>query len=390
MIQVLTPIKRSLRKINNENMKKLVLTAVAVGAMVACTTQKQAEPKTVAQLLIERLDTLQQKGIMYGHQDDPMYGLTWEYDKDSSDVKNVCGDYPAIMGFDLGGIEMGDAKNLDSVPFTRMTEEVKNHYQRGGIVTLSWHPRNPVTTIEGGGWAGQKFPAGSGWDVSDSTVVKKILPGGEFHEKFEGWMQRVSDFLATLVTDDGQKIPIIFRPWHENSGSWFWWGEKLCSVEEYRALWNMLQDQLRAEGFDNLVWSYSPGMQDNLTAQRLMDRYPGDDRVDMLGLDGYQWTPEEKNQFIERGKQNLAVLCQVAKEHNLIPALTECGMKNMTEPTWWTSTLLPTVKGFPISYMLTWRNFKNEWFGPSPEKPDASYFRDFYNSPTTLFLKDIK
>ena len=325
--------------------------AVAVIAVTACTTQQKAEPeKTAAQQLLERLDTLRQKGIMYGHQDDPMYGLTWEYQKDSSDVKNVCGDYPAIMGFDLGGIEMGDQKNLDSVPFTRMTEEIINHYQRGGIVTLSWHPRNPVTTIDGGGNAGQKFPEGSAWDVKDSTIVKQILPEGACHEKFEVWMQRVSDFLATLKTDDGKKIPVIFRPWHENSGSWFWWGE----------------------------------------GERLLDRYPGDDRVQMLGLDGYQWNPEEKEAFIARTKQNLEVLCQVAKEHCLIPALTETGMKNMTEPTWWTSTLLPAVEEFPISYLLTWRNYKDEWFGPSPVKPDAKYFVDFHNNSKTLFLNEIK
>ncbi|MBR4920212.1 MAG: beta-mannosidase [Prevotella sp.] len=368
--------------------KVLVLTAVAM-ITVACTS-KQAEPqKTVAQKLLERLDSLRQKGIMYGHQDDPMYGLTWEYDKDSSDVKNVCGDYPAIMGFDLGGIEMGDAKNLDSVPFTRMTQEIKNHYRRGGIITISWHPRNPVSTIEGGGNAGQKFPEGTAWDVTDSTIVKKILASGAYHEKFEVWMQRVSDFLATLTDDDGEKIPVIFRPWHENSGSWFWWGEKLCTVEEYKALWNMLQDKLRADGFDNLVWSYSPGMQDNLTAEQLLVRYPGDDRVDMIGLDGYQWVPEEKDQFIVRCKQNLTVLCEVAKAHNLIPALTECGMKNLTEPTWWTSTLYPAVEGFPISYLLTWRNYKEEWFGPSPVKPDAPYFKEMYQKKNILFLKEI-
>ena len=97
-------------------MKKTIIIAATTLTLVACAGQKQAEPeKTTAQQLLERLDSLQKKGIMYGHQDDPMYGLTWEYQKDSSDVKNVCGDYPAIMGFDLGGIEMGDQKNLDSV-----------------------------------------------------------------------------------------------------------------------------------------------------------------------------------------------------------------------------------------------------------------------------------
>ena len=371
-------------------MKKIFVLAVTA-LVVACTTTKQADPaKTGAQQLMERLDSLRQKGIMYGHQDDPFYGLTWEYQQDSSDVKNVCGDYPAVMGFELGGIEMADAKNLDSVPFTRMKEEIINHYNRGGIITISWHPRNPVTTIDGGGLAGQKFPEGTAWDVTDSTVVKKVLPGGEYHEKFQTWMQRLSEFLATLKTSDGQKIPLMFRPWHENSGSWFWWGEKLCTVEEYQALWNMLQDKLRADGFDNIVWAYSPGCQDNLTAERLLDRYPGDDRVDMIGLDGYQWNPEEKDAFIARTKQNLEVLCQVAQAHGKIPALTECGMKNMTEPTWWTSTLLPAVEAYPISYMLTWRNYKDEWFGPAPSKPDAPYFVAFYESEKTLFLNDIK
>lgn len=371
-------------------MKKILAMAIATVAVVACTTTKQAEPeKTQAQQLMERLDTLRQKGIMYGHQDDPFYGLTWEYDKDSSDVKNVCGDYPAVMGFELGGIEMGDEKNLDSVPFTRMREEIINHYNRGGIVSISWHPRNPNTTIEGGGNAGQKFPEGSSWDVSDSTVVKNVLEGGAKYELFQTWMQRVSDFLATLKTADGKKIACIFRPWHENSGSWFWWGEKLCTVEEYKALWNMLQDKITADGFDNLVWAYSPGCQDNLTAEKLLDRYPGDDRVDMLGLDGYQWVPEEKEVFIERTKQNLAVLCEVAKEHGLIPALTETGMKNLTQPDWWSTTLLPAIEEYPISYVLTWRNYKGEWFGPSTSKPDAPYFVEFYNSDKTMFLKEI-
>ena len=370
-------------------MKKLLTVVLAGTMIVACTTAKTENEPTKAALLKERLITLQQKGIMFGHQDDPFYGLTWEYQNDSSDVKNVCGDYPAIMGFELGGIEMGDAKNLDSVPFTRITAEIINHYKRGGIVTISWHPRNPVTTIDGGGPAGQKFPEGTAWDVTDSTVVKKILPGGACNEKFQTWMQRLSDFLATLKTDDGEKIPFMFRPWHENSGSWFWWGEKLCTAEEYKALWNMLQDKLTADGFDNIVWAYSPGMQDNLTAEQLLVRYPGDDRVDVLGLDGYQWTPEEKESFIVRGKQNLQVLCDVSKEHGKIAALTECGLKNLTDSTWWTSTLLPTVEGFPISYLLVWRNYKDEWFGPSPAKPDAQSFRDFYRNEKLLFLNDI-
>ena len=370
-------------------MKKIMICAMVAAVMAACTTQKQVEPeKTAAQQLMERLDTLRSKGYMFGHQDDPFYGLTWEYQPDSSDVKNVCGDWPAVMGFELGGIEMGDAKNLDSVPFTRMAEEIVKHYQRGGIVTISWHPRNPLTTIEGGGNAGQKFPEGTAWDISDTTVVKSVLAEGEKHELFLTWMRRVADFLDLLKTDDGQRIPVIFRPWHENTGSWFWWGEKLCTADEFKGLWNLLQDYLDGRGFDNLLWAYSPGMAPNLTEEKYLERYPGNDRISLVGIDGYQWGTRED--FMSQLDPNLDMLTKFAEKNGKIAALTECGLKNLTEPDWWTAALLSVVEKYPISYLLVWRNYKEEWFGPSPSKPDAKYFKEFYNSEKTLFLEEIK
>jgi hypothetical protein len=282
---------------------------------------------------------------------------------------------------------MGDAKNLDSVPFTKMREEIIKHHERGGIVTISWHPRNPMTTIEGGGNAGQKFPEGSAWDVTDSTVVRNILEGGAKHELFQTWMQRVADFLATLKTNDGQKVPIIFRPWHENTGSWFWWGEKLCTAEEYKALWNMLQDKLNADGFDNLLWAYSPGMAPDLTEEKYLERYPGDDRISLVGIDGYQWGTKED--FVSQLDANLDMLTKFAAAHGKVAALTECGLKNLTDPSWWTSTLVPVLDKYPISYFLVWRNYKEEWFGPSPSQPDAPYFKQLYEKDNTLFLKEI-
>ena len=369
-------------------MKKIYVISIIAVAVAACSAAKQPEPeKTKAQLLMERLDTLRQRGYMFGHQDDPFYGLTWEYQKDSSDVKNVCGDYPAVMGFELGGIEMGDKKSLDSVPFTKITEEIINHYNRGGIITISWHPRNPLTTIDGDGLAGQKFPEGTAWDISDTTVVRSILKGGEKYDLFQIWMQRLSDFLATLKTEDGERIPVIFRPWHENTGSWFWWGERLCSAEDYKALWYMLQDKLDADGFDNLLWAYSPGMAPDLTQEKYLERYPGDNRVSLVGIDGYQWG--SKKDFVAQLDMNLTMLTRFAAEHGKVAALTECGLKNLTDPTWWISTLTPVLDKYQISYFLVWRNARHEWFGPSPSKPDAVFFKEMYDKKNVLFLKDI-
>ena len=342
--------------------------------------------------LAERLQTLQLRGYMMGHQDDPMYGVTWDgtyrgehAEMGRSDVLATVGDYPAVMGFDLGGIEMGDTKNLDSVPFSRIRDELIAHHVRGGIVTLSWHPRNPLTTGDKGG----SFPQGSAWDVNDGTVVRSVLKGGSQHGRFLTWMQRVGDFIATLKTQDGQPIPIIFRPWHENNGSWFWWGQKLCSDSEFRSLWNMLQDYLTDEcGFDNLLWCYSPNLDGSWTEERFLQRYPGNNRVTLIGEDAYQWGTEQD--FKTALAADLNFLTAFAKKNGKLLAMTECGLKNMTDATWWTRVLKPVMDQYPLSYFLLWRNYKKEYFGPSPELPCAADFRKLYEAKNTLFLKDIK
>ena len=62
------------------------------------------------QQLLDRLSDIQSYGYMVGHQDDPFYGMDWNGDLGRSDTKEAAGDYPAVMGFDLGGIEMDDEK----------------------------------------------------------------------------------------------------------------------------------------------------------------------------------------------------------------------------------------------------------------------------------------
>jgi hypothetical protein len=354
-------------------MKQLSILLLSV-LMIACNTKNTPEP-TISELLGERLQALQQKGCMTGHQDDPFYGVHWQWEQGRSDVLESVGDYPAVMGFDLGGIEMGDEKNLDSVPFTRIHDELIAHHERGGIVTLSWHPRNPLTE-------------GTAWDTSDSTVVRNILPGGSQHEKFMLWIGRVADFLSTLNTKDGQPVPIIFRPWHENNGSWFWWGQKLCSDQEYHQLWNLLQDTLNERGFTNLLWSYSPNLDGQWTEERFLERYPGNDRVTLLGEDAYQWGTEED--YVRQVTADLDFLSKFAQENGKLLALTECGLKNMPDSTWYTRVLEPVMNRYPLSYFLLWRNYKEEYFGPVPGEPSADDFKKLVAHQNILLLKDIK
>ena len=324
--------------------------------------------------LLQRLKSLSARGIMFGHQDDPFYGGSWQWDRGRSDVLAVCGDYPAVMGFELGGIEMGDEKNLDSVPFNRIREELLAHIRRGGIATISWHPRNPLT-------------GGTAWDNKNKEVVRSILPEGSQHQKFQLWMLRLSSFLRSLCDEYGRPVPFIFRPWHENSGGWFWWGRGLCSSEEYKALWNCLQDRLLADGLTNIVWSWSPNFG---YPSDIFDTYPGDERVDIIGLDAYQQQGGEKD-FISRLNKDLTQLCNYATKANRLVALTECGYQNLPDPTWWTRVLKPQIEKYPLCYFLVWRNGNHgHYFAPFPGTKDAPDFCRMVEDKKILMLKDIE
>jgi len=283
---------------------------------------------------------------LFGQHDATVYGIGWEadYANDStihqrSDVKSVCSDHPALLSFDLGHLELGDSVNLDGVPFQRIRQEVIAHYNRGGMVTLSWHLNNPLS-------GGTSWVADSLRDVETRTVPA-VLNGGEKHELFLSWIDRVAQFLNSLETPYGVRIPVLFRPWHEHTGSWFWWGQEHCTAEQYKALWHMTIDRLRQQGVTNALYAYSPGTEPDGDKAKYLERYPGDDIIDLLGLDCYCWAPEADTTQIAHYAatldKNLAMVCAVAKQHHKAVALTETGYECLKTADWWTHTLAPTT-----------------------------------------------
>ena len=364
--------------------KLLPMFLMTAAALVSCSTGDKKPLDTPKDQLVHNLFSHVEKGeILYGHQDDLSYGHTWKVEDwaaDSltrSDVKAVTGRYPAIVGFDLGGIEMGDKANLDSVDFGLIRKAVLTHAERGGIVTFSWHPRNPLT-------------GGDAWDVSSDQVVKSLLEGGELHELFmDQWLVRLGDFLESL---DG--TPVIFRPWHENIGSWFWWGGKLCAAEEYQNLYRTTWTYLVKErGLTNILWCYSPNS--NISVEEYMSRYPGDEFVDMLGIDHYEYVggdglEESGVRFAEELKRSLTYMNQLSKDHHKLMCLSETGLESLPDPAWWTGVLYPAIKDFPVAYVLTWRNAHDKpehFYAPWAGFENASDFEAFSQLSDIVFLK---
>ncbi len=350
-----------------------------IDAVTGATEQVDNKVATPASVLQKRLQKLQKRGIMVGHQDDTMYGTTWKWEEGKSDVLLTVDDYPAVMGFDLGRLELDGKENLDGVPFDRMRKDILAQHARGGIVTLSWHPWNPVT-------------GENAWDPK-GDAVKEVLEGKQ-KEKFESWLGKVATFINSLQTCCGEKVPVIFRPWHEMNGGWFWWGANSCTPQQYVALYKKTYERLKAAGCDNLVWAWSPNLGDAKTVDAFLERYPGNDVVDMVGVDIYEFDGNDAN-YAKNLKETLDVMVEAGKKTGKMVALTETGCRGIAQKKdWFTKTLLPVIKDYSLSYVLFWRNAwdkpQEEAYLPGVGDGDiVEDFKAFKSNKKILFAKDI-
>lgn len=335
----------------------------------------RATPETVH--LFTNLRQLCRRGFLFGHQDDLAYGVGWRYEPGRSDVNDVCGDYPGLFGWDLSGMESGHDKDIDGVPFDSIRNYVRSVYARGGVSTFSWHCPSPLGDGK------------TAWDTTHGTVAS-ILPGGVHHALYTQWLDRLADYIRSF-----NGIPILFRPFHEHTGSWFWWGAKECSPDEYKALWRFTREYINEEkGLHNILWVFNAGDNFGSTSDYLA-RYPGNDAVDIVSFDAYQYS--DAGRFRHGVDAGLTILDSVAASTGKIEALAETGYEQVPDSTWWTGVLEPTIGRHPIAYVLVWRNHgmnmsmnppHMHYYAPYKGQVSAADFVKFYALPNTLFQRD--
>lgn len=351
---------------------------VALIFLALLLTANFADARSLKKELERSLKESAQRGVMFGHHDDTMYGYNWRYTGDGrSDTKEVTGQYPAMMSFDLSDIDKGFRNRPQ---YDRMREEIRRQHARGGYVTLSWHASNPIT-------------GKNAWNMSAESPVRDILPGGSHHAAFLSVMDHAAEFFLSLTDEKGQPIPVIFRPWHECNGNWFWWGSKHCTPQEYKALWKLTAKVLKRRGVSNVIYAYSPGA--NIKSEEnYLERYPGNGLVSVMGVEGYaiHMTSSDSNRktFIKRIRQQFDIVTPLAQRHHKLLAFTETGTKHNGDPQWWTQSLLPAISGYPVCYMVVWRNAyqdDNECYGVYKGHPAEADFKLFADNPRLIFIK---
>jgi mannan endo-1,4-beta-mannosidase len=347
------------------------------------SSDKQATKETIC--LYQNLKRSAQKDFLFRHQDDLAYGIHWKFLKDSSDVKSIVGDYPALFGWDLSGLESNHDKDIDGTLFSLVKGYVQWAYARGGAITFSWHSPSPL----GGGK--------TAWDTTHGTV-ESILPGGANNALYQSWLDKVAIFLSSLKGAHGEAIPILYRPFHEFTGNWFWWCQNTCSAESFKKLWRYQIHYLRdVKHLHNLLIVYNPS--DNFKdSSEFMARYPGDDVVDVLSFDSYQQDdPATSDLFSKNLDKCLSVVEKIAEQKDKPFALAETGYERIPYANWWTETLMNGINQHKIAYMLVWRNAGQigtsehphmHYYVPFKGDISADDFIKFYNLENTFFLKE--
>lgn len=354
---------------------------IGKAALELTMVDKQATAETKA--LYSQLWALQSKGTMFGHHESLAYGRNWNNEPGRSDIKDVCGDYPAVCAMDFSKIEHNSKNSINGIPFNDVRRLIQEARQRGEVITMCWHVDNPLT-------------GGTSWDNSNNTVVKEILrEGSEMNIKFKSWLDNLAAFNATLTDGKGKPIPIIFRPFHEHTQTWNWWGKKCATEEEFIGLWKFTIQYLRdSKNVHNFIYAISPQMDRVQPKSDILFRWPGDEYVDFIGMDCYHGTDTEA--FINNVNNITAISAEKLKPCGV----TETGLEGIQTDgkpysDYWTREILAPISGKKLSLVVAWRNAydpngeKSHFYGPFAGHASAANFVEFYKNPATLFSKDL-
>lgn len=310
-----------------------------------------------------------------------------------SDCRDITGDNPAFQESDF----MWHIKDSLKVADIKAS---KDAYKRGAVVGYCWHLRgmksNSFYSKKDGEW------------TEDKELARNITSGlsRENNPELDWLYNRLDKVVIPVIKQFG--FPIVFRPWHEMNGDWFWWGSKNINPEEYIRLYRITVDYMRDQGVRNVLYAWSPD------TRASFEHYPGDDYVDILGLDLYEpgiYDYKPLSLVLEE----LGKLTDFADGHGKMAAVTETGLRKEGNkfvypevyPDFWTNYLLQPIINDPKACRIVWIE---SWYGCDWEnnKEGQIYlpykgiekdrtngqqaiddFMKFYHHPATLFERDL-
>lgn len=224
--------------------------ALADGARRGTLSNPQASAR--ARSLYRYLNDVWGKHTLTGQQES-MWGRGTRYELDY--IEELTGKQPAVLGLDY----------IDPPRRSGVNDRAAAWYNDGGIATICWHWGNPMA---GPGYESSKTYFNALAALKDGTPENKALMSD---------MDDIAYYLGRLRDQD---VPVLWRPFHEFTGDWFWWGK--LGPKVFKALWVKMYNYFTHEkGLNNLIWVLG------YTKDASREWFPGLDYVDIIGADDY-------------------------------------------------------------------------------------------------------
>ena len=345
---------------------------------------KNASTETAA--LFYNLRNLGKSKTLIGQQD--AFNSFYQ-NSGSSDIKKTIGNDPSILGSDFMFITDKDNPNNNWYiqQENKIIQDSKDAYAKGMINTFCWHLREPYNE--------KSFYSADMTSEQRTDAFKSLLPGGKFNDWYKKKLEKVASVVSNLKDTNGKQIPIIFRPFHEFDGNWFWWGANYCTAEEYISVYRFTVNYLRdTKNVHNILFAFSP---DNsyTTPSSYLSRYPGDDYVDILGMDNYGDFDNKGTSGASLANSKLKLISDLAISKNKIAALTETGYRvTSTTPAinnWFSTYLYDAItnNNLQIAYVMFWNNTSSGYYVPTPGTSNVADFQNFTQKSKIILQNNI-
>ncbi|AWH83755.1 beta-mannosidase [Flavobacterium album] len=346
-----------------------------------------ATAETVA--LFYNLKKLSKTKYLIGQQD--AFASFYNNAGGDSDIKKATGSDPALLGSDFMFIT--DDQN-DGTPANWFYQQeqmiinnVKEAYNKGMVNIFSWHLREP--------FEGETFYTSDMTDQQKQEAFASILPGGVNHDYYKAKLDKVASVLNNLKDNNNKLIPVIFRPFHEFDGNWFWWGTAYCTPAQYQQAWQFTVEYLRdTKNVHNVLYAFAP---DNsyTTSNNYLSRYPGDDYIDILGMDNYGDFANGSSTGVTTANNKLKMLSDLAREKVKIAALTETGFRvtSGTSPItgFFTNNIYTamTSNNVELAFVMFWNNDQSGYYVPPAGQSNTQDFVQFANKAESVLQNTV-
>ncbi len=269
----------------------LSATASTDGAAALLVTPNPS-PEAVA--LIDYLYSISGKHTLVGQHCVPLVGSTRLVN-----AHRLTRHYPALFGQDFGFSAPG---TWDGINFRQqIVDEAIRRSSEGFIITLMWHAVRPSDDEP------VEFASSIQGPFTEQQWQELVTPGTELNDRWKSQVDVIAWHLRQL---QNAGVPVLWRPYHEMNGRWFWWGYRL-GENGYKKLYRMLFDRLvHFHRLNNLIWVFNGNeVKSDIDAQGVergvmpyADFFPGHDVVDVLATDVY------RNGFARRDYDDLLAL----------------------------------------------------------------------------------